>query len=69
VLVWDGDTGRLVAAQPHVHSGSDRVKSVSFSSDGRYLIMSSMGEVVKVWLVADVMKEASVSGKPVDGLL
>jgi len=68
VLVWDAETGRLLAAQPHVQSGPDRVKSVAFSSNGRYLVMSSVGEVVKVWLVADVLKEASASGKSVEGL-
>lgn len=65
VLVWDAGSGRLLATQPHIEGGTDRVKSVAFSSDGKYIIMSSTGEIVKVWLLADVMKKASVDQKTV----
>lgn len=62
LLVWDADTGRLLAAQPHDQADRDRLKTVSFSGDGQYLIMSSMNEVVKVFLVADVLRDARNKG-------
>jgi WD40 repeat protein len=62
LLLWNTQTGRLVAAQPHTpHPDEDRVHTVAFSGDGRYLLMGSLGEVVKVWLLADVLQAAKAS--------
>lgn len=59
VLVWDAATGRLLAAQPHVNDpDQDVVKAVSFSDNGQFLVMSSRNEVVKVWRLADVLRDA-----------
>ncbi|MBD0324870.1 MAG: WD40 repeat domain-containing protein [Pyrinomonadaceae bacterium] len=61
LLLWNTQTGRLVAAQPHVSNpDEDIVHKVAFSGDGRYVLMGSLGEVVKVWLLADVLKAARV---------
>jgi WD40 repeat protein len=61
VLVWEAGSGRILAAQRHVKDANyDVVKGVLFSDDGRLLVMSSMGEVVKVWLVMDVLRMAKV---------
>jgi WD40 repeat protein len=62
LLIWNTTTGRLVAAQPHTNNpDEDTVQRVAFSGDGRYLLMGSLGEVVKIWLLADVLKAARVS--------
>lgn len=61
VLLWDADTGKLLAAQPHVNDPKeDVVRRVMFGDDGRFLLMGSMGEIVKVWRVSDVLKAAAV---------
>ena len=60
-LVWDADTGKLLAAQPHVaNPREDSVRRVMFSDDGAFLVMGSMGEIVKVWRIADVLRHAAV---------
>ena len=56
VVVWNADTGKLLASVVHDEDERGRVKSVAFSSDGRYLVTSSLNEVVKVWSVADLIK-------------
>lgn len=61
VLMWDAETGKLLAAQTHVASPEqDTVRNVAFSEDGRFLVMGSAAEIVKVWRVADVLKQAAV---------
>jgi WD40 repeat protein len=54
VLVWDADTGKLRTSLLHNEDYTDRVRSVAFSSDGRYLVASSSNELVKVWTIADL---------------
>ena len=63
VLLWDTETGRLLAAQPHDETDQDRVLTVTFTGDGHYVVMSSVNEVVKVWRVSDVLRDAGVNSK------
>jgi WD40 repeat protein len=56
VLVWDVVTGRLRASLLHDEDRTDRVRSVSFSSNGKYMVTSSSNEVVKVWSVIELTK-------------
>jgi WD40 repeat protein len=58
VLLWDTETGQLLASQ--LHRKEDAVNSVAFSGNGQLLVAGSMGEVVKVWRVSDLLEDASV---------
>ena len=59
LLLWNTDTGKLVAAQKAVDS-DDILRAVSFSGDGRFLAMSSLGETAAVWRVEDILRDATV---------
>ena len=61
MLLWDVDTGRLLAEQPIVEPQRHDFKTVLFSGDGRYIAMSSWDEIVKVFRVEDLLRDAGVS--------
>ncbi|HXG68784.1 MAG TPA: hypothetical protein VNO70_27045, partial [Blastocatellia bacterium] len=56
-LLWDADTGQLLVSQ--VHQKNYAVRALAFSGDGRFLVSGSLGEVVKVWRVGDLLEGAS----------
>jgi hypothetical protein len=61
VLLWDTQGGQLLAAQQHVSDpDEDYVNTVSFSGNGEYLVIGSMAEVVKVWRLADILRDAKL---------
>jgi WD40 repeat protein len=65
LLLWDVDSGKLVAAQEAVDPDSgDIVKAVAFSGNGQYVAVSSVGEVLKVWRLADVLKHSKLVDAP-----
>ncbi|MCA1636064.1 MAG: hypothetical protein LC802_20825 [Acidobacteria bacterium] len=58
VLLWNAASGRLLAAQTHARDpDSGLVKTVAFSQDGQFMVTGSFDEVVKIWRVADILKD------------
>lgn len=64
ILLWNTRSGKLIAKQEAVPSTDDDiVKSISLSENGQYLAMSSSREITKVWLIADIIRNAAVDNR------
>lgn len=55
ILVWEANTGRLLAAQQ-----TESVRNVIFSDNGSVLVASGEGENVCVWHFAEILKRARI---------
>jgi WD40 repeat protein len=61
VLLWDTESGKLMAAHPASTASDDDIKSVVFSGNGQFIATGSMAEQVRVWRLSELLKQARVS--------
>jgi WD40 repeat protein len=60
LLLWNTDTGKLVAAQAASTASDDNLKSIVFSGNGKFIATGSMSEHVRVWCVDALLMWAKV---------
>lgn len=61
VVLWDAETGNLLASQSHDGHTPPRegIRTIAFSLDGRFLVTGSEPtEIVKIWSVEDLLRNA-----------
>jgi WD40 repeat protein len=58
ILFWDTETGKFITSQNQAKYSEGLVKTLSFSGDGKRLAVGSDSEVVTVWSVDEILKNA-----------